>query len=54
MVLRMEYIPKQFVKLTQLTKEVEQLKATLDYIAMMSDIELEEEEDRNVEEVPEG
>ena len=52
--LRMEYIPKQFVKLTQLTKEVERLKATLDYIAMMSDIELEEEEGRNVEEVSEG
>lgn len=51
--LKMEYIPKQFARLTQLTKDVEQLKATLDYVAMMADIDLEEEID-DVEEVSEG
>lgn len=50
----MEYIPKQQVQLKEIVRKVERLQADLDYIAMMSDIELEEEDTEDVEEVPEG
>lgn len=50
----MEYIPKQQVQLKEIINKVEKLQADLDYIAMMSDIELEEEDTEDVEEVPEG